>query len=82
MPPGVGALEAGGGIEPPIGDLQSPALPLCYPAAHLTEATFSRVASYRAGVPWSTAGPVVARIGMGRTAADIALGGSLGFLAS
>jgi hypothetical protein len=24
--------EAGGGIEPPVGDLQSPALPLCYPA--------------------------------------------------
>ena len=26
-------MEAGGGIEPPIEDLQSPALPLCYPAA-------------------------------------------------
>lgn len=25
-------MEAGGGIEPPIEDLQSPALPLCYPA--------------------------------------------------
>ena len=25
-------VEAGGGIEPPIRDLQSPALPLCYPA--------------------------------------------------
>jgi hypothetical protein len=28
-------MEAGGGIEPPMGDLQSPALPLCYPAANL-----------------------------------------------
>ena len=27
-------LEAGGGIEPPIEDLQSPALPLCYPAPY------------------------------------------------
>ncbi len=27
-------MEAGGGIEPPIEDLQSPALPLCYPATH------------------------------------------------
>jgi hypothetical protein len=28
-------MEAGGGVEPPIGDLQSPALPLCYPATGL-----------------------------------------------
>ena len=27
-----GRLEAGGGIEPPVEDLQSSALPLCYPA--------------------------------------------------
>jgi hypothetical protein len=36
LPPGAivapNGLEAGGGIEPPIEDLQSPALPLCYPA--------------------------------------------------
>ena len=31
-------LEAGGGIEPPIEDLQSPALPLCYPADRLNPA--------------------------------------------
>ena len=31
-------LEAGGGIEPPIEDLQSPALPLCYPAETLNSA--------------------------------------------
>jgi len=31
-------LEAGGGIEPPIEDLQSPALPLCYPADPLSSA--------------------------------------------
>jgi protein-L-isoaspartate(D-aspartate) O-methyltransferase len=29
-------MEAGGGIEPPIEDLQSPALPLCYPAGALS----------------------------------------------
>lgn len=28
----VGDMEAGGGIEPPVADLQSAALPLCYPA--------------------------------------------------
>jgi hypothetical protein len=33
-----GSLEAGGGIEPPIEDLQSPALPLCYPADSPTSA--------------------------------------------
>ena len=29
-------MEAGGGIEPPVGDLQSPALPFCYPANRLS----------------------------------------------
>jgi hypothetical protein len=41
-------LEAGGGIEPPIEDLQSPALPLCYPAAVVGAAKSSASAPARA----------------------------------
>ena len=39
-----GALEAGAGIEPTYGDLQSPAWPLCHPAGN---ALNGRLAQYR-----------------------------------
>jgi hypothetical protein len=37
----IGGMEARGGFEPPVGDLQSPALPLCYPATREDEYTMS-----------------------------------------
>jgi hypothetical protein len=50
------SLEAGGGIEPPIEDLQSPALPLCYPADSPTSA---KPKATDRGRTWGTA---VARV--------------------
>lgn len=43
------AMEAGGGIEPPVRDLQSRALPLCYPAPSRASPAWSPRGTRRTG---------------------------------